>query len=195
MTVPPTALATNLQEFNENRRQLFEELALPLRNDLYQRALNMKRNPIDAEDLVQDVYLRAFRFFNQFQHGTNFKAWIFAILRNAFVDGYRKSKNQPFAIDHDLIEHSVADRWQEKEHETHVGSCDEVAIKNMFDDRLQGALHSLPPDFCRAFLLAKIGDLSYEEVAKVMDCPLGTVRSRLSRARRLLREYLQSRVA
>ena len=150
-----TATVTDLQEVKENQRRLFEELALPLEDDLYHAALKMTQNQADAEDLVQDTYLRVLRFFHRFRKGTNFGAWIYTMLRNVFIDGYRKTKHRPSMVGPQIIEFTKANEDPGKELARYVSSCDETHIEELFDDQVRTALGSLPGDFRRAVLLTK----------------------------------------
>lgn len=190
-----TATVTDLQEIGDRQRRLFEELALPLRDDLYRAALSLTQNDADAEDLVQETYLRVLRFVHRFQEGTNFWAWIFTMLRNLFIDGYRKNRRQPVTVDPEIIELTTVDENQGKELERYVGSRDEAEIRDMFDADVYRALDSLPRNFRRVLLLFDIAGFNYKEIAKIVDCPIGTVRSRICRARQRLKEQLHELAA
>ncbi len=179
------------QVAKERKWRLFEQLALPLQDELHRFALHLTRNLTDAEDLVQDVYLRAIRCFNQFRKGTNFKAWMFTILRSVFIDGCRKRKLRPLTIDHEIMDLASADDHDGRKLEMYLGSNSETDVHDMFDDHVRRALDCLPHYFRRVLLLADVAGFNYKEIAEVIDCPLGTVRSRLFRARRFLKDYLQ----
>ena len=167
----------------------FEALALPLMNSLYHTALRLTRNEQDAQDLVQDVYLRAFRFFHRFELGTNFRAWIFRILMNNFINRYRKQKREPQGVDFDKVEFFVD---ADDERATESGRLREggFTIEDLVDDEVRDALERLPREFRAVVLLADVEGLSYKEIANVLQIPIGTVMSRLSRGRRLLQKAL-----
>lgn len=159
-------------------------------DSLYNTALRMTRNQLDAEDLVQDVYVRAYRFFHKFKRDTNFKAWIFKILTNTYINQYRKKLNQPRQVDIDKIEYT----YFEKRIDTHnavIERFDEVSYDSLFDDEIRDALQKLPDEFRIVVLLADIESFSYKEIAAIVECPLGTVMSRLSRGRKHLQSYLR----
>ncbi len=166
-------------------REEFERLTLPYFSRLYSAAYYFTKNESLAEELVQDTYLRAFRYFDKFERGTNCKAWLLSIMRNIFINRYRRAKRQPEVIDWDAIDEtyesiilnhqSVADQNPEA-----------ILFSDCMDSEVEGALKDLPEEFRTAVVLVDLHELSYEEAGKVMDCPVGTVRSRLSRGRRLL---------
>lgn len=150
----------------------------------------MTRNPYDAEDLVQDVYVRAYRFFHRFKRDTNFKAWIFKILTNTYINQYRKKVSRPHHIELEKIEQT----YTEKRNDTHarfIESFREQKYESLFDDEITRALAALPNDFRLVVMLADIESFSYKEIAQVIGCPLGTVMSRLSRGRKQLQFHLR----
>lgn len=175
---------------NKTERGAFQELAFPHIDSLYSTALRMTRNNLDAEDLVQDVYLRAFRFFHRFERGTNFKAWIFKILTNTYINQYRKKINKPFHIELDRVKHD----YKEKENEPELSPANERELLDydaLFDDEIKTALEQLPAEFKMVVLLADVESFSYKEIAKIVGCPIGTVMSRLSRGRKQLQNNLK----
>jgi RNA polymerase sigma-70 factor (ECF subfamily) len=171
--------------------QAFEALAFEHIDALYRAALRLTRNRWDAEDLVQDACLRAFRFFDRFQPGTNFKAWLFTILRNTFINHYRKKKIQPATLAFDKVSFMLSDTDERTPALRYVDGYDETNYHDMFGDQIQAGLDRLPEEFRMVVLLADIEEFPYKEIAEIMDCPIGTVMSRLSRARRQLRRYLK----
>jgi len=173
----------------EQRRREFEALALEHMCALYNTALKLTRNELDAEDLVQETYLKAFRFFDKFQRGTNFKAWIFKILMNSFINKYRKDSRAPQRVEFDKVEYFLEHDASE-EPTKFRGTYDESLYSDLFDDVIQEALDRLPEDFRTVVLLSDIEGFSYKEIAQIVGCPLGTVMSRLSRGRHLLRRQL-----
>jgi RNA polymerase sigma-70 factor (ECF subfamily) len=166
----------------------FEAEALPLLSSLYSAAYRLTRNRSDAEDLVQETFLRAYRSFEQFQEGTNLRAWLYRILTNTFINSYRKRQRQPQTISDDEIEDwylysKMAERGAEPSAETSV-------IEALPDEDVQEALSSLPEQFRIAVLLADVEGFSYKEIAEITDVPIGTVMSRLHRGRRALEKRL-----
>lgn len=169
----------------------FEELVLPLRESLYGAAMRLTRDPSEAEDLVQDSMIRAYRFWGSFEQGTNIKAWMFTILRNTFINGYhRRGRKQTFHND-------VAAQLGALGPEVAVGNSgsrppdpEEVVSGRTTQVEIQRALDSLPPDYRLAVTLADLEGFSYKEIAEVMECPIGTVMSRIYRGRRALAHLL-----
>lgn len=164
----------------------FETEALPHINSLYNVALSLTRDENDAHDLVQETFLRAYRFFHQFKRGTNCKAWLFRILRNTHINRYRKQSTRPSTVElEDLENQAGSDDLSQQP----LNPRDEL-FQDLYDDEIQAALESLPEEFRTAILLSDIEGLSYQEIADVLEIPLGTVRSRLSRGRRMLEKRL-----
>lgn len=170
--------------------QRFEADALPLLDQLYGAALRMTRNPADAQDLVQDAYMKAYQAFGSFKEGTNLKAWMYRILTNTYINSYRKAQRRPMESSAD----EMTD-WQLAETAKHdsVGlqSAEVEALKNIPDKRIQDALMSLGEDYRMVVYYADVEGLAYKEIAEIMDTPIGTVMSRLHRGRKQLRSKLK----
>ncbi len=177
----------------ERKRALkaeFERVALPQRSYLYKVASYLTKKRARAEDLVQETYLRAFRFFDKFEPGANCTAWLLCILRHLFVNRYRHRKNEPELVDcKDLDE--MFECTVEQEEMMESGDPENLLLSNLMDEEVEDALNSLPADYRRAVNLVDIDELSYQEAAGVMKCPIGTLRSRVSRGRRMLESALK----
>jgi len=173
-------------------RERFEREVLPLLPNLYSAALRMTRNPADAEDLVQETYLRAYRGFSGFEEGTNVRAWMYRILTNTFINSYRKKQREPVTVqEDDLDEWYLFDKLGESGVEP---SAEAEVIRSMPDEDVQKALEALPEGFRLAVLLADVEGFSYKEIAEILGIPIGTVMSRLHRGRRALEKALWERV-
>lgn len=160
-----------------NKREEFSSIFIEHVDSIYGFALRLTGNPVDAEDLVSDTFLRAFRFFFKFKKGTNVKSWLFKIAHNLFINDYRKKKKKPEMMElkeEILIKHDTAPDFFSK----------------FLDTDIQEALDSLPEEFKEVIALSDIEGFNYKEISKILGCPLGTVRSRLFRGRRLLFEKL-----
>jgi RNA polymerase sigma-70 factor (ECF subfamily) len=173
-------------------KERFEREVLPLLPSLYSAALRMTRNPADAEDLVQETYLRAYRGFSGFEEGTNLRAWMYRILTNTFINSYRKKQREPVTVqEDDLDEWYLYDKLGENGVEP---SAEAEVIRSMPDEDVQRALEALPEGFRLAVLLADVEGFSYKEIAEILGIPIGTVMSRLHRGRRALEKALWERV-
>ncbi|OFT82390.1 sigma-70 family RNA polymerase sigma factor [Corynebacterium sp. HMSC29G08] len=181
--MPETELATDL-----NAR--FTEEAMPLLDQLYGGALRMTRNPQDAEDLVQETYLKAYNAFDSFKPGTNLKAWLYRIMANTYINNYRKMKRRPLETSAEDVTDSQL--YTSSSHDsTGLESAEVEALKMMPNSRISDALNSLNEDYRMVVYYADIEGLAYKEIAEVMEIPLGTVMSRLHRGRKQLREMLK----
>ncbi len=174
------------------KKEKFEEIAFDFMDSLYSTALRLTRNTEEAEDLVQDTYLRAFRFFDKFQEGTNFKAWIFKIMTNTFINKYRKKVRTPQQVQLDKVAFGLEneDEKEEKVEQIEWSGFDEERYEELFDDDIKSALSQLSEEFRIVVLLADIEGFSYKEIAEIIDRPNGTVMSRLFRGRRMLQKIL-----
>ena len=169
----------------------FSELAMPFMGPLYSAALRMTRNPADAEDLVQETYLRAFRGFASFEEGTNLKAWLYRILTNTFINQYRAAKRRPEQSDIDDVEDLYLYRRLGGLEAAMAGRSPEAeVIESIPDAEVKEALESLPEQFRMAVLLADVEGFAYKEIADILEIPIGTVMSRLHRGRKQLQKRL-----
>ncbi|MCH9649099.1 MAG: sigma-70 family RNA polymerase sigma factor [Deltaproteobacteria bacterium] len=167
----------------------FQGAAMPYMDSLFNTAFRMARNSEDAEDLVQETYLKAYKYYDKFQEGTNFKAWLFKILKNTFINSYRKKQQVPPESDFSDIEDSF-ERLVSDEVTHRMRSPEEEFLANILNEDIQAALEALPSDFRMVVLLADIESFSYKEIADILGVPVGTVMSRLYRGRRLLEAAL-----
>jgi RNA polymerase sigma-70 factor (ECF subfamily) len=169
----------------------FADLAMPYMDQLYSAALRMTRNPSDAEDLVQETYLRAYRGFGGFKDGTNLKAWLYKILTNTFINTYRAKKRRPEETEFDDVEDfALYGRLRGLEAADASRTPETEVLDAMPDEVVKEALESLPEQFRMAVLLADVEGFSYKEIADIMEVPIGTVMSRLHRGRKQLQQRL-----
>ena len=181
--------AARTEEQDRELRERFERDALPILPSLYGAALRMTRNPQDAEDLIQETFLRAYRGFAGFTPGTNVKAWLYRILTNTFINSYRKRQREPVTV----LEDEIPD-WYLYGTEQSEESAEAEVLERMPDEDVKEALDALPEQFRMAVWLADVEGFSYKEIAEILDIPIGTVMSRLHRGRKALEERLRQRV-
>ncbi|AZZ42269.1 RNA polymerase subunit sigma [Acidipropionibacterium jensenii] len=194
MTIPDTptddgAVPDLAEETDAQRTERFERDAMGYLDQLYGAALRMTRNAADAEDVVQETYAKAFSSFKQFRPGTNLKAWLFRILTNTYINTYRKAQRRPQTSDDENVED-----WQIARAASHqatgLRSAEVEALDTMPDAQVLKALEGLSDDFRQVVMLADVEGFSYKEIAQIMGTPIGTVMSRLNRARKQLRAQL-----
>ncbi len=174
---------------NENRikHEEFVREAVPQMEILYNYALRMTANPDDANDLVQETFLKAYRFWDKYEKGTNIRAWLFRIMKNSYINRYRKETKEPETVDYNDIQNFYNTiRYESSD----PNDLQEKIFGGLLEDDVARAIESLPEDFRTVVILCDIEGLSYEEIAEFVDCPIGTVRSRLHRGRKILREKL-----
>jgi RNA polymerase sigma-70 factor, ECF subfamily len=177
------------QQTDHARGWDFETVAMPFVDALYNTALRMTRNAEDAEDLVQETYLKAYRYYDKFEEGTNFKAWLFKIMKNTFINNYRRKQLTPPQSDFAEIEESFESQVS-KEGTSQIRSPEEEFLENVLDEDVQRSLDELPPDYRMVVVLADLEGFAYKEIAEILEVPVGTVMSRLYRGRRLLEEAM-----
>lgn len=161
----------------------FEREAIPHMDALYNFALKMTGDSDYADDLVQETFMRAFRFWDKFEKGTNCKAWLFKIMKNTYINDYRKKSKSPVKIDYEDVENFYENIKASNTNDAHL---EKDIYDNLLDDELSRAISSLPEDFRTVIILCDIEGFTYEEIADFVDAPIGTVRSRLHRARKTL---------
>jgi RNA polymerase sigma-70 factor (ECF subfamily) len=167
----------------------FDSQVMPYLDSLYNTAYRMTRSAEDAEDLVQETYFKAYKYYDKFEEGTNLKAWLFKILKNTFINNYRRKKLEPRSVDFAEIEDSFERIVRRDANEQAVDPESEF-FTGVLDDDVRKALESLPYDYRMVVILADLEDFSYKEIAEILDCPVGTVMSRLYRGRKLLEKAL-----
>jgi RNA polymerase sigma-70 factor, ECF subfamily len=172
----------------DDLQERFEAEALPLLPGMYSAAFRLTRNSADAEDLIQETFLRAYRAFHQFEPGTNLKAWLYRILTNTFINSYRKRQREPQTISDDEVEDWYL--FSKMSEEGMEPSAEAAVLESLPDEDVQEALSSLPEQFRMAVLLADVEGFSYKEIADIMGVPIGTVMSRLHRGRKALEKRL-----
>jgi len=171
----------------EEKQEIFHNEFLPHINAMHNFAYRLTLDADDANDLVQDTYLKAYRFIDSFEKGTNAKAWLFRILKNSFINDYRKKSKEPSKVDYQEVE----TYYNSEEVQRQITPDLRVeAVKDMIGDEISNALNSLDVDFRTVIILCDLEGFKYDEMAKILDIPIGTVRSRLHRARNLLKEKL-----
>ena len=173
------------------RRDLavFEELVAKYQRQMYRVAYRLTGNHDDAQDLIQDALFEAFRNFHRFETGTRFDRWLYRIMTNRHIDRVRRSSRLP-VLSLDQPADPLTGREPSWEVASEIGDPEQTLVEDVLDERIQAALNELPEEYRQTVILADIEEMSYEEVARVLRCPVGTVRSRLHRGRHLLRERL-----
>jgi RNA polymerase sigma factor (sigma-70 family) len=172
----------------EEKDSQFEKEFMPLIGSLYNFAYRLTLDEDDANDLVQETYMKAYRFFDSYEQGTNAKAWLFRILKNSFINDFRKKSKQPSKIDYQEVESF----YNSDDVDENITTDLRVeTIQDMIGDEVANALNSLAVDFRTIIILCDLEGFTYEEMAKILDIPIGTVRSRLHRARNLLKDKLK----
>jgi RNA polymerase sigma-70 factor (ECF subfamily) len=178
---------SQLTRDEQKKQKDFDEEIIPHMDALYNFALRLTTDPNDAEDLVQDTIVKAYRFFSSYEKGTNAKAWMFRILKNSFINNYRKTSKKPSQVDYDEVSSYYESIRAER---TETSDLENLMFREMMDDDLSMALKRLPEDFRTVVLLCDVDGYTYEEIANMLDVPIGTIRSRLHRGRNLLKTEL-----
>jgi RNA polymerase sigma-70 factor (ECF subfamily) len=173
----------------DRTRREFESLALEHLDPLYSAALRLTKNERDAEDLVQDAFLRAFRFFDKFERGTNMKAWLFKILTNTFINRYRRRVKERTVVEGAARE-ATSERFIVRDTSESAVNPEQYFFDKLLSDDVLRSIDALPIDFRLVVILADLQEFSYKEIAEILDCPVGTVMSRLYRGRKLLQRDL-----
>ncbi len=192
LVLPQGRLLFFSQERKKKLRAEFERVAIHQLSHHYTSAFYLTKDRAEAEDLVQETYLRAFRFFSKFQPGTNCRAWLLSILRNLFINRYQQKKREAERVDWEKIDQVYESMIEqgEKAERAERDNPETLLVSQLMDEEVEEALKKLPEEYRTAIVLVDIEEL-YEEAAKVMDCAIGTVRSRVSRGRRLLQVALR----
>jgi RNA polymerase sigma-70 factor (ECF subfamily) len=184
MIPPPLAVVSRSAKKKQSE---FEAEALPHMDVLYNFALRTTGNQDDARDLLQETYLKAYRFWEKYEKGTNIRAWLFRIMKNSYINRYRKETKEPDKVDYEEIENFYNLIRAES---TDPNDLQQKLFGSLLGDEVSKALESLPDDFRTVVILSDIEGLTYEEIAEFVECPIGTVRSRLHRGRKLLQARL-----
>lgn len=171
----------------DKKQKEFLDEAIPHMNLLYNFARHLTGNEEDANDLLQDTYLKAYRFWDKYEKGTNIRAWLFRIMKNSYINKYRKNSKEPESVDFGEIEEFYTSVQEEEAIEDNLAK---KIFNNLFEDEVQKAIDELPTDFKTVIILCDIEGFTYEEIAEFLDIPIGTVRSRLHRARKVLQKNL-----
>ena len=183
--IKPTQTYSDLE-----KNRVFDKEFMPHIDSMYNFAFRLTNDEDDANDLVQDTYLKAFRFINSFSQGTNAKAWLFRILKNSFINDFRKKSKEPAKVDYQDVE--TTSNSEEDAETNQTVDLRVESVQDLIGDEIANALNALPVDFRTVIILCDVEGFTYEEMAKILDIPIGTVRSRLHRARMLLKEKLKS---
>jgi RNA polymerase sigma-70 factor (ECF subfamily) len=189
----PDAVVVRQKLPEDERREVFAREALPYLDALYSAALRYTRNAADAEDLVQETFLKAYAAFHQFEPGTNLKAWLYRILTNAYINRYRKQQRRPTEVSVDAYGDDDSSRGfslYDRVADTTTAAAETEVLAHLTDDEVKEALAALPEQFRIAVYLADVEGFSYAEIADIMDTPIGTVMSRLHRGRTGLHKAL-----
>jgi RNA polymerase sigma-70 factor, ECF subfamily len=180
-------LVAAVSRSTRKKHEDFESEALPHMDVLYNFALRTTGNKDDAQDLLQETYLKAYRFWDKYEKGTNIRAWLFRIMKNSYINRYRKETKEPDKVDYDDIENFYNSIRAEH---TDPNDLQAKLFDNLLSDEVARALESIPEDFRTVVILCDIEGLTYEEIAEFVEVPIGTVRSRLHRGRKLLQSKL-----
>ena len=176
------------QNYSEAEKSaIFDTEFMPHVDSMYSFAFRLTFDEDDAKDLVQDTYMKAFRFINSFERGTNAKAWLFRILKNSFINEFRKKSKQPAKVDYNEVEQYYN---SDDTSENITTDLRVETVQHMIGDEVSGALNAIPVNFRTVMILSDLEGFTYEEMSKILDIPIGTVRSRLHRARNMLKENL-----
>ena len=193
LTPPSTKAAGSGRAVSNKGRAAFEAEMMPHLDALYRTAFSMTRNAGDAEDLVQDTYLRAFQFYGQFTGGTNARAWLFRILTNLYINSYRRRTREPERVSYDEMEDFyLYNRLSDAQNRGGGNSPEETVVQQVQIEAIRDAIGKLPDEYRDTVLLADMNEFSYQEISDILQVPIGTVRSRLSRGRRLVQKALWS---
>ncbi|HET8859514.1 sigma-70 family RNA polymerase sigma factor [Marivirga sp.] len=173
---------------SKDKQRVFNQEFMPHIDAMYNFAYRLTLDEDDAKDLVQETFMKAFRFINSFETGTNAKAWLFRILKNSFINNYRKKSKQPNKVDYQEVESFYN---SDSVNENITTDLRVETVQHLIGDEITNALNALDVDFRTVIILCDLEGFTYEEMAKILDIPIGTVRSRLHRARNLLKEKLK----